>query len=74
MTDYNTKLSEIENKVNNHNHGKYITTPEFYTMAADAFKARLAAQTDLIRKPDSDSRLKKVSDRVTKNKAKHLLV
>ena len=72
--DYNTKISEIENKVNNHNHDKYITTSEFNTMAADVFKARLAAQTDLIRKPDFDSRLKKISDRVAKNKTKHLLV
>ena len=59
-TDYNTKISEIENKVNNQNHGKYITTPEFNTMAADFFKARLAAQTDLIRKPNFDFRLKKL--------------
>ena len=73
-TDYNTQISEIENKVNNHNHNKYITTPEFKTMAADVFKASLAAQTDLIRKPDFDFRLKKISERVTKNKTKHLLV
>ena len=57
-TDYNTKISEIENKVNDHNHDKYITTQEFNTLAADAFKARLAAQTDLIRKPEFDSKLK----------------
>ena len=73
-TDCNTKISEIENKVNNHNHDKYITTPEFNTMAATVFKARLAAETDLIRKPDFDSRLKKISDRVTKNKTKLFLV
>ena len=73
-TDYNTKISEIENKVNDHNHDKYITTPEFNTMAADAFKSRLAAQTDLIRKADFDFRLKEISDRVTQNKTKHLLV
>ena len=73
-TDYNTKISEIENKVIDHNHYKYITTPEFNTMAADVFKARLAAQKDLIRKPDFDSKLKGISDRVTKNKAKYLLV
>ena len=73
-TDYNTKISEIENKVNDHNHGKYITTPEFNAMAADVFKARLAAQTDLIRKPDFDLKLKGISDRVTKNKTKYLLV
>ena len=73
-TDYNKKISEIENKVNDHNHGKYITTPEFNAMAADVFKARLAAQTDLIRKPDFDLKLKGISDRVTKNKTKYLLV
>ena len=73
-TDYNAKISEIENKVNNHNHGKYITTPEFNTLAADLFKARLAAQTDLIRKPDFDSKLKEISVEVTKNITKHLLV
>ena len=72
-TDYNTKISEIENKVNDHNY-KYITSPEFDTMAADFFKARLAAQSDLIRKPDFDFRLKQISDRVTKNKTKHLLL
>ena len=37
-TDYNTKISEIENKVNDHNHNKYITTPELNTLAADDFK------------------------------------
>ena len=55
-TDYNTKISEIENKVNDHNHEKYITTSEFNTLAVDVFKARLAEQTDLIRKPDFDSK------------------
>ena len=55
-TDYNTKISEIENKVNDRNHDKF--TPGFNTMAADVFKARLAAQTDLIGKSDFDFRLK----------------
>ena len=43
-------------------------------MAADVFNARLAAQTDLIRKPEFDFKLKGISDRVTKNKTKHFLV
>ena len=43
-------------------------------MAADVFKARLAAQTDLIRKPDFDLELNGISDRVTKYKTKYLLV
>ena len=35
--DYSTKVTKIENKVINHNHDKYITTPEFNKLAADAF-------------------------------------
>ena len=73
-TDYNTKISEIENKVNDHNQDKCITTPEFNTIAASTFNARLAAQTDSIRKTEFDAKLKGISDRVTKNKTKHLLV
>ena len=42
-TDYNTKISDIERKITDNNHDKYITTPEFNTMAADVFNARLAA-------------------------------
>ena len=37
-TECNTKISEIENKVNDHNHDKYITTPEFNTLAADLIR------------------------------------
>ena len=29
--DYNTKITETKNKLNNHNHEKYIDTPEFNT-------------------------------------------
>ena len=73
-TDYNTKSTDIENKVNDHNHDKYITAPEFNTLAADIFKVILSAQTDLIRKPEFDLKLKEIGDRVTKNKSEHLLV
>ena len=38
------------------------------------FLARLAAQTDLIRKPDFDFKLKGISDRATKYKTKYLLL
>ena len=73
-TEYNTKVSDIEKKIIDYNHGKYITTPEFNTMAPDIFNARLAAQTDLIRKAEFAFKLKGISDRVTKNKTKDLLV
>ena len=73
-TDYNTKISEIEGKINNHNHDKYIITPELNNLAAGVFDARLA-RANLVTKTDFDIKLKKNSDRVTlKNKTKHLLV
>ena len=31
-TDYDTKISELEKKLTDHNHDKYITTPEFNTL------------------------------------------
>ena len=33
--DCDTKITETENKLTVHNHDKYITTPEFNTLAAD---------------------------------------
>ena len=40
-TDYDTKITEIEKKLADHNHDKYITTLEFNALAADVFYARL---------------------------------
>ena len=33
-TNYDTNISELEKKLTDHNHDKYITTPEFNTLAA----------------------------------------
>ena len=41
-TDYDTKVTEIENKLNDHNHDKYIDTSEFHKLAVDVFNARIA--------------------------------
>ena len=71
--DYNTKISEIENKVNDHNHDKYITTPEFNILAARVFNARLA-QADLVTKADFDAKLQILNEKINSNKTKHLLV
>ena len=43
------KVTEIENKLSNHNHDKYINISEFNKRAADVFNARLA-QANLIKK------------------------
>ena len=41
-TDYNTKVAEIENKLTDHNHDKYIDTSDFNKLAADVFSVRIA--------------------------------
>ena len=37
-TDYDTKITEIEKKLTDHNHDKYITTPEFNKFTAEIFE------------------------------------
>ena len=70
---FDTKISELEKKVTDHNHDKYITTPEFNTLAADVFNARLT-QANLITKTDFDAELSNFNRKITSNKSKHLLV
>ena len=72
-TDYNTKITEIENKLNNHNHDKYSTTPEFNILAADVFNARLA-QDNLITKTYFDAKLSSLNRKIAASKSKHLLL
>ena len=58
-TDYNTKISEIENKINTDNdHDKYITTQEFNKLTSENFTARLR-QANLASKSDINSFLKR---------------
>ena len=63
-TEYNTKISEIEKKVSDHNHDKYITITEFNDLGAGVFAARLA-QADLVTKTDFDNKLQSLSKRIT---------
>ena len=72
-TDYNTTVTEIENKLINYNHGKYIDNLEFIKSAADVFNARIV-QANLITKTDFDSKLSNINRKITSNKTKHLLV
>ena len=67
-TDYDVKMSEIEKKVTNHNHNKYITTPEFNKLTAE--KARLAArlaQTNLVTKTDFYNKLRSLNKKINSN-------
>ena len=72
-TDYDIKIIEIEKNLTDHNHDKYITTPEFNTLAAIVFNAGLA-QANLIIKTDFDAKLSSLNRKTTSNKSKHLLV
>ena len=54
-TDYDTKVADIENKLTNYNHDKYIDTQDVNKLPADVFNARLA-QEMLITKIDFDAK------------------
>ena len=54
---------EIENKLNNHNHDKYITTPEFNTLAANVFNARLA-KANLVANTDFDNTRSNLNNKI----------
>ena len=43
------KLVDLKKKLTYHNHDKYITTPEFNTLAPNIFNARLA-QANVIKR------------------------
>ena len=72
-TEYETKVTKIENKLNNHNHDKYITTSEFNDLAADVFNARLP-QANLITKTNCDAKLPSLQRKLRKINQKNYLL
>ena len=70
--DYNNKVPENENKLNDHNHDKYIDFSESNKLAIDVFNTRIA-QANLITKTDFDAKLSSLNIKITQNKAIHLL-
>ena len=62
--DYNGNIPEIEKKIFDHDHGKYITTQEFNKLTAVDFAARLAKVklatkadiADIVKKTDFDEK------------------
>ena len=69
-TDYDTKITETEKKLTDHNHDKYITTPEFNTIAASVFNARLA-QANLVSKTYFDNKVSSLDSKIAVNKTKN---
>ena len=72
-TDYDTKVTEIEKKLTDHNHDKYIDTSRFNTLATNFFNARIA-QANLITKTDFDAKLSAFNRKITSNKTRYLLI
>ena len=72
-TDYDTKITEMENKLTNHNHDKYIYTSKFNTLANNVFNTRIA-QANSVTKTVFDSNLSRLNRKITQNKSKHLVV
>ena len=70
LRDYNTKITEIENKLNNHNHDRYITTLEFNTLGADVFNVRLV-RANLVAKTNFDNTVSTLDSKIAVNKTKH---
>ena len=81
-TDCNTKINQIEKKITDHDHNKYITTKEFNKLTSENCDARLARANleskndtaDFVKKKptDFDHKLKNLNKKVTSNKTKHL--
>ena len=61
------KISEIEKKVTDYDHDKYITTSEFNNLTAKSFAARLA-QANLVTKTDFHSKLVSLNKKLTQIK------
>ena len=81
-TDYNTKVSEIEKKITDHDHDKYIAAPEFNKLTAESCATRLAQANltnkndiaGLVKNTDFNENLKKLKKEVTSYKSKHVPV
>ena len=66
-TDFNSKITEVE--------GKIPSTSGLATNSAlTAVENKIPDVSSLVTKADFDAKLKGISDRLTSNKSKHLLV
>ena len=71
--DYNAKINKIEKKLTDHNHDKYITTPEFSKFTAEIFATR-SALANLTKKTDFDIKLMSLNGKTNSNKRKTYLL
>ena len=67
------KLVSQKRKLTDHNHYKYIPTPEFNKLTTENLVARLA-QANLITKTDFDVKLSSINKKITSTKTRHLFI
>ena len=67
----NTKISDVENKIPNHD--KYIITPEFNVLTAENFTTRLK-QGNLVSKTDFDKKVTSFNKWITSDRTEYLEV
>ena len=76
------KLMKLKRKITDHNHDKYITTPEFNKLTSEYFAVRLKQANstsksyivNFVNKTNFDNRLKNLNKKITSIKTKHVLV
>ena len=71
--NYDIKVNEIEKKITDHTHDKYITTPEFNKLTAENFAARLK-QENLVTKTDFYNKLTVLNGKNVLNKTKDIAI
>ena len=64
------KLLKLKKKLTGHDHDKYVTTPEFITLATNVFNARLA-QANLVAKTDFDNKISSLDSKIAAYKTKN---
>ena len=69
--DFNTKVTEIEGEIPDVSN--LVKKTDFNTKVTE-IEGKIPDVSNLVKNTDFDTRLKQISDRVTKNKSKHLLV
>ena len=71
-TDYDTKITEIEKALTDHDHDKYIAALEFNNLAARVFIARLA-ESNVTTKTDFDDKLKSINQKINSKQKIYLV-
>ena len=64
------KIREIEKKLTDHNHDKYITTPVFNNLAAAVFDIRLK-RASLVAKTNFDNKVSNLDSKIATNETEN---